>query len=153
VFVHMEEGMQSSASAGSTRTFQTGPIAATVFAIPAAIIVVAAAQGSSLPVLGGNRGLLLGLWVVASIMCGYGIAAAKARFGTRGFLIGAPFGIVATALVLSGLFGWSLLLTPIADAMRGSGPQVSLARAAVVGVGAIMAVKWALAWLTYLPRR
>ncbi len=145
--------MQSSAMVGSSRPFQTGPIAATVFAIPAAIIVVAAAQGSSLPVLGANRGLLLGLWVVGSVMCGYGIAAAKARFGARGFLIGAPFGIVATALVLSGLFGWSPLLTPIADAMRGSGPQVSLARAAVVGVGAIMAVKWSLAWLTYLPRR
>ena len=37
-------------------------------------------------------------------------------------------------------------------AMAGSGPPASLERAAIVGVGAIMAVKWSIAWLSELPR-
>jgi hypothetical protein len=32
------------------------------------------------------------------------------------------------------------------------GPSVSLDRAAIVGVGAIMLVKWSIAWTSYLPR-
>jgi hypothetical protein len=32
------------------------------------------------------------------------------------------------------------------------GPSVSLDRAAIVGVGAIMLVKWSMAWTSYLPR-
>jgi hypothetical protein len=73
--------------------------------------------------------------------------------GLRPFLISAPFGILGTALILSAVFGWPLLLQPIADAMRGSGPAVSLDRAAIVGVGGIMVVKWTIAWSSYLPRR
>jgi hypothetical protein len=145
--------MQSRTQAAQDPTFEARPIVATVFGILAAAIVVAAANGSSLPVLGAERGLLLGLWLVGSIMCGLGMAAMRDRYGPFGFLFGAPFGIVAFALILAALFGWAAPLTPIADSMRGSGPAVSLDRAAVVGVGALMLVKWILAWLSYLPRR
>jgi hypothetical protein len=62
-----------------------------------------------------------------------------------------PLGLLATALVLSGLFGWTPLLRPIADVLGGL-ESASLARAAIVGVGAVMVVKWTIAWLSYLPR-
>ncbi|MGD0019770.1 MAG: hypothetical protein ABSD62_10990 [Candidatus Limnocylindrales bacterium] len=87
-------------------------------------------------------------------MCARGIVAMRDRFGlARANLVGASLGILATALILSALLGWTPLLHPIADAMDGSGPPVSLDRAAIVGVGVIMTVKWAIAWLSYLPRQ
>ena len=141
--------MQST-TATSIRRFESGPIVATVFGVAAAVIVISAVNGTSLPILGSGVGAVIGLWVVGSLMCARGITAMKGRFGGgRASLVGAPFGILATALILSGIFGWSLLLQPIANAM---GPGVSLERAAIVGVGAIMLLKWAIAWTSYLPR-
>lgn len=142
-----------SRGAGHTSGLNAGPIVATLLAIPAAIIVLAALDGRDLPVLGGGRGQLLGLWLVGSIMCGQGIYAMRQRFGGVGMLAGLPFGLVNTALIISALFGWPLLLTPIADAIRGAGPAVSLDRAATVGAGAVMVVKWTIAWISFLPRR
>ena len=141
--------MQTTTSVASGQAFETSPIVATVIGIPAVAIVVAAINGASLPLIGSGVGAVVGLWFLATLMCARGISAMKGRFGLRSFLVGAPLGIVATALVLSGIFGWSLLLQPIANAM---GPSVSLQRAAIVGVGAIMVVKWAIAWTSYLPR-
>jgi hypothetical protein len=145
-----EQNLQSSTAARQAPAFNAGPIVATLFGIPAVAIVLAAVNDTSLPVVGSGVGALVGLWVVASIMCGQGIAAMNGRFGIRSLLIGLPFGLVALALILSGIFGWSLLLQPIANAM---GPNVSLPRAAIVGVGAIIAVKWVIAWTSYLPGR
>jgi hypothetical protein len=143
-------GSQRRAARPSSRlAFNTDPLVATIFSIPAVAIVVAALNGASLPIIGDGLGPLVGLWVLVSLMCARGIVAMKGRFGARALLIGGPLGIVATALILSGVFGWSLLLAPIASAM---GPSVSLYRAAIVGVGAIMVVKWAIAWTSYLPR-
>ena len=95
----------------------------------------------------------MALWILGSVMCALGISAMRERFGIgRANLTGTPLGLLATALVLSGLFGWTLLLKPIVDALGGPG-SASLARAAIVGVGGVMVVKWAIAWLSYLPRR
>lgn len=142
--------MQRSASARPAPAFNAGSIVATIVGIPAVVIVVAALNDTSLPIVGSGRGALIGLWILVSVMCGQGIASMMGRFGSvRPFLIGAPFGILALALILSALFGWTLLLQPIANAM---GPSVSLDRAAIVGVGAIMLVKWSIAWTSYLPR-
>lgn len=113
------------------------------------MIVIAAIDGTSLPVVGGGVGAVLALWLLATFMCARGIASMNGRFGLRSFLIGGPLGILAQALILSGIFSWPLLLQPIADA---TGPSVSLQRAAIVGVGAIMVVKWAIASTSYLPR-
>ena len=142
--------MQRSASARPAPAFNAGSIVTTIVGIPAVVIVVAALNDTSLPIVGSGRGALIGLWILVGVMCGQGIASMMGRFGSvRPFLIGAPFGILALALILSALFGWTLLLQPIANAM---GPSVSLDRAAIVGVGAIMVVKWAIAWTSYLPR-
>ena len=85
-------------------------------------------------------------------MCALGISAMRERFGFgRPNMIGMPLGLLATAFVLSGLFGWPLLLQPIVDALGGP-ESASLVRAAIVGVGAVMVVKWTIAWLSYLPR-
>jgi hypothetical protein len=144
--------MQSRATRPRAPLIEVRPIVAAVFGI-LAVIVVAAANGSNLPVLGGGSGPAPGLvarWV-DHVRRRNG--AMSDRFGARSTFVGLPFGLAALALILSALFGWGLLLTPIADAMRGSGPAVSLDRAAIVGVGVIMAVKWCLAWLVYWPRR
>jgi hypothetical protein len=141
--------LQTTSTVAPGRAFDTSPIVATVFGIPAVVIVVAALNGSSLPLIGSGVGAVVGLWFLATLMCARGIVAMKGRFGLRAFLIGGPLGILATALILSGIFGWSLLLQPIADAM---GPSVSLQRAAIVGVGAIMVLKWEIAWTSYWPR-
>jgi hypothetical protein len=145
--------MQSSIPARPVPAINAGPIVATIFGIPAVAIVLSALNGGSLPIVGSGRGALIGLWILVSIMCGQGIVAMRGRFGAaRSFSIGAPLGLLALALILSALFGWSPLLQPIADWMAGSGAPVSLDRAAIVGVGAVMAVKWSIAWLSYLPR-
>ncbi len=145
--------MQSTIPAGSSPAFNSGPIVATIFGIPAVAIVLAALNDASLPVLGSGVGALLALWVLVSLMCARGIVSMRARFGAaRSFLVGAPLGILALAFILSGLLGWSPLLQPIADVMAGPGALVSLDRAAIVGVGAVMLVKWGVAWLSYLPR-
>jgi hypothetical protein len=128
------------------------PILATLFGIPAAAIVLAAARGEPAPVVGDGTPALIALWVLGSAMCALGISSMRARFGARANLTGTPLGLLATALLLSGIFSWPLLLRPIADALGGS-ETVPLARAAIVGVGTVMALKWAIAWLAYLPAR
>lgn len=146
--------MQSSTTVRPTPAFNAGPIVATLFGIPAVIIVLAALNDASLPIVGSGRGALLGLWLLGTLMCARGIVAMRNRFGLgRASLVGLPLGLLATAMIFSAFFGWTPLLQPIANTMAGSGPPVSLDRAAIVGVGAIMVVKWAIAWLSYLPRQ
>lgn len=129
------------------------PVVATLVGIPAAAIVLAAANGASAPLVGDGAAALVALWILGSAMCALGISAMRERFGFAPTnLLGMPLGLLATALVLSGLFGWPLLLRPIVDALGGP-ESASLVRAAIVGVGAVMAVKWTIAWLSYLPRR
>ena len=128
------------------------PVAATLFGIPAAVIVLAAANGTSAPVVGDGAAALAALWILGSAMCALGISAMRERFGYgRANIVGMPLGLLATALVLSGLFGWTLLLRPIVDALGGP-ESASLVRAAIVGVGAVMVIKWTIAWFSYLPR-
>jgi hypothetical protein len=127
------------------------PILATLFGVPAVVIVLAALRGEPAPMVGDGVGALIALWVLGSAMCALGISAMRGRFGAgRANLTGTPLGLLATALVFSGLFGWPLLLRPIADALGGA-DGVPLVRAAIVGVGAVTAVKWTIAWLSYLP--
>jgi len=129
------------------------PILATLLGIPAAIIVVTAAYGSGAPLVGDGAVALVALWILGSAMCAFGISAMRERFGlARPNLLGMPLGILATALVLSGLLGWPALLSPIADALGVQGGADALTRAAIVGVGLVMLAKWMIAWFSYLPR-
>ena len=128
------------------------PVVATLVGIPAVAIVLAAANGAGVPLVGDGAAALVALWILGSAMCALGISAMRERFGVgRANLVGMPLGLLATALVLSGLFGWPLLLGQIVDALGGP-ESASLVRAAIVGVGAVMVVKWTIAWLSYLPR-
>ncbi len=140
--------MQANAASAS----RLKPVIATLFGIPAAVIVLAAANGSSAPLVGDGAAALVALWILGSAMCALGISAMRERFGVgRANVVGMPLGLLATFLVLSGLFGWPLLLQPIVDAL--GGPEAaSFVRAAIVGVGAVMGAKWTIAWLSYLPR-
>ena len=138
--------------ARATSPSRLKPVVATLVGIPAAAIVLAAVNGTSAPLVGNGTAALVALWILGSAMCALGISAMRERFGLgRANAAGMPLGLLATALVLSGLFGWTLLLAPIVDALGGP-ESASLVRAAIVGVGAVMAVKWAIAWLSYLPR-
>ena len=129
------------------------PVIATLYGIPAAVIVFAAANGASAPLAGDGAAALVALWILGSAMCALGISAMRERFGfAPTSLLDMPLGLLATALVLSGLFGWPRLLRPIVDTLGGPGPAL-LMRTAIVGVGAVMAVKWTIAWLSCLPRR
>ena len=126
-------------------------VLATLVGIPAAVIVLAAANGASAPLVGDGTAALVALWILGSAMCALGISAMRERFGIgRANVLGMPLGVLATALVLSGLFGWPLLLQPIVHALGGP-ESASLVRAAIVGVGVVMLVKWTIAWLSYLP--
>ena len=129
------------------------PVIATLVGIPAAMIVLAAANGTSAPLVGDGSAALIALWILGSAMCALGISAMRDQFGIgRANILGMPLGLLATSLVLSGLFGWPLLLQPIVEAL--GGPETtSLVRAAIVGVGSVMVVKWTIAWLSYIPRR
>jgi hypothetical protein len=145
--------VKATTSARTDQAANVRPLLATVIGIPAAAIVLAAVNGTSLLIVGDGVGAVIGLWLLGSVMCALGIGAMRDRFGVaRAELVGLPFGLVATALLLSGVFGWTLLLQPIADAMAGAGGSVSIQRAAIVGVGAVVVAKWAIAWLSYLPR-
>lgn len=138
--------------ASATSASRLKPVIATLFGIPAVAIVLAAANGTSLPIVGDGAAALVALWILGSMMCSLGISAMRERFGIgRANLVGMPLGLLATALVLSGLFGWTLLLQPIVDALGGPG-SASLTQAAIVGLGLVMVVKWTVAWLSYLPR-
>ena len=144
----MQPVQPSAASASNVK-----PVVATLFGIPAAAIVLAAANGTSAPLVEDGAAALVALWILGSAMCALGISAMRERFGiARANAVGMPLGLLATALVLSGLFGWPLLLQPIIDALGGAAPA-SLSRAAIVGVGVVMVVKWTVAWLSYLPLR
>ena len=139
--------------ASGARALRLKPVVATLVGIPAAAIVLAAANGASAPLVGDGAAALVALWILGSVMCALGISAMRERFGFAPTnLLGMPLGLLATALVLSGLFGWPLLLRPIVDALGGP-ESASLVRAAIVGVGAVMTLKWTIAWLSYLPRR
>jgi hypothetical protein len=128
------------------------PVIATLLGIPVLVIVVAVADGGVAPLVGDGAAALVAVLLLGSAMCSLGMTAMRERFGVgRASIIGAPLGVLALALLLSGLFGWSLLLDPIVDALGGP-DAVSLTQAALVGVGAVMLVKWAIAWASYLPR-
>jgi hypothetical protein len=127
-------------------------VLATLFGIPAAAIVLAAVNGVGAPLVGDGAAALVALWILGSVMCALGISAMRERFGSaRANVAGMPLGLLATALVLSGLLGWPPLLAPIIDALGGP-TSASFVRAAIVGVGVVVVVKWTIAWLSYLPR-
>ncbi len=142
----------SSATVVRAPTVGAKPLLATLVAIPVAAIAVAAARGEPVPVLGSYEAGLVGMLVLGSVMCSWGMQAMAGRYGyRRASLVGAPIGILNLALILSGLFGWTLLLGPATTALDGEGVATP-ARAAIVSLAALMAVKWAIAWLAYAPR-
>jgi ABC-type cobalamin transport system permease subunit len=92
--------LQSTISARPAQGFNAAPIVATIFGIPAVVIVVAALNDASLPIVGSGRGALIGLWILVSLICSQGIASMRDRFGLgRASLVGLPLGILATALI------------------------------------------------------
>lgn len=146
--------MQGTRVAEPASNFNVAPIAATIIGIPAVAIVLAALSDGSAPIVGRGTGAVVALWILITLMCSRGIASMQGRNDLiLPILAGVAFGIAATFLFLSDFFGWPLLLQPIANALGSSGAPATFDRATIVGVGAIMAVKWAIAWTSYLPRK
>jgi hypothetical protein len=145
--------VQSTQTASAGPSFNADPIVATVFGIPAAVIVLAALNGSSLPLLGSGTGAVVGIWILGTVMCARGLAAMRGRSDLALMIAGgAVLGVLAMFLLLSDFFGWSLLLQPIAEVLGGSAEPASFDRATIVGLGVLMIVKWSIAWTSYLPR-
>lgn len=135
-----------------TPTVGAKPVLATLIGIPVAAIVLAAWSGAEVPVLGSYGAGLVAILILGSVMCSWGMQAMASRYGyRRASLVGAPLGILNLALIVSGLLGWSFLLAPATGALGGA-ETVSPERAAIASVGAVMVVKWAIAWFSYLPR-
>jgi hypothetical protein len=142
----------TAATAVRTPTVGAKPLLATLVGIPVAVIALAAARGEPVPVLGSYEAGLVALFVLGSVMCSWGMQAMAARHGyLRASLVGAPIGVVNLVLILSGLFGWTVLLGPATAALGGE-EVATPAQAAIVSLVALMVVKWAIAWLAYLPR-
>jgi hypothetical protein len=140
------------ASALPTPTVGAKPVLATLVGIPVAVIVLAAWSGAQVPVLGSYSAGLVAILVLGSVMCSLGMQAMMSRYGySRASLVGAPLGVLNLALIVSGLLGWSFLLGPATAALGGS-EAVSPEQAAIASVGAVMVVKWAIAWFAYVPR-
>ncbi len=128
------------------------PLLATIVGIPVALIVLAAARGEPVPVVDSYEAGLVALFILGSAMCTWGMQAMASRYGyLRASAVGLPLGVVNLLLILSGLLGWTALVGPVQDALGAAG-TVSAARASVVALGVVMAAKWAIAWLAYLPR-
>jgi hypothetical protein len=60
--------------------------------------------------------------------------------------------VAAAAIVVSAFAGWTAILQPVANALDGSAAAVSMDRAAIVALGGVMAIKWVIGWVLYLPR-
>lgn len=139
-------------AAASTLAVGAKPLLATIVGIPVAVIVLAAWSGVPVPLVDSYGAGLIGVLVLGSVMCSWGVQAMAARYGyARALVLGAPLGVLNLALILSGLLGWEPLLGPATVALGGAA-TVSPERAAIVTVGAVMVVKWSLAWLAYVPR-
>jgi hypothetical protein len=135
-----------------TPTVGAKPVLATIAGIPVLAIVLAAWSGTPIPFLGSYTSGLVALFLLGSLMCSWGLQAMAARHGyLRASLVGAPLGVLNLALLISGLLGWKLLLGPASDALGGDAP-ISPERAAIASIGVVMAAKWAVAWLAYVPR-
>jgi hypothetical protein len=145
--------LQADIASNSSSTFNGSPIAVTVLGALSAVIVVAALTNSSLPFLGTGRGPLIALIVLGLTMC-----ALAGGFYTQlgathpATIAGMVLGIASAAIIVSAFAGWTAVLQPVANALGGSVGAVSMDRAAIVALGGVMAVKWLIGWVLYLPR-
>jgi hypothetical protein len=148
-----EVPLQADIASNGGSTFNGSPIAVTVLGALSAVVVVAALTNSSLPFLGVGRGPLIALTVLGLTMCalagGFYTQLGVAHPAT---IAGMILGLAAAAIVVSAFAGWTGILQPVADALGGSAAGVTMDRAAIVALGGVMAVKWVIGWVLYLPR-
>jgi hypothetical protein len=139
---------------GNMQSNAFNPMAAIGLGAIAAIIVGAALANASLPWLGSGRGPFIALVIVGLVLCGVGMGPFGYRMGWAHPLTiaGILLGITALVVIVAGFANWTAILQPIANIAPGSSSPLAPERTAIIGLGAVMAVKWLISWLQLLPR-
>jgi hypothetical protein len=122
-----------------------GMAGGTIAVLVASVIAWFAMTEAEIPVFGGARTALVAVALIGVVGCAVGgVGNAPALGWTNPMvLIGTALGILAGVVILSGLIGWEMVLDPIgrvAPIRELVAPSAE--RLAIVGVVAIMVVKW-----------
>ncbi len=129
------------------RLFDSTFVLGTVLVLLALGIAIAAALRADLPVVGTGVGALIAVAVIGMAGCAVGgISQAPAvGWATPPIVVGIVLGTVALVVTAAGVFGWNGVLQPVAQLVAGPSETVAPARAAIVALGALIAVKWVIA--------
>ena len=120
----------------------------TLLVVGALVIAYAALTRDSLPIVGIGRGALLAVAVVGMAGCAVaGISQAPVLGWTDPMIIlGSVLGVIALVIIGAGLFDWQPVLQPVAGLVPShTGEASQTVRAAIFALGAMVALKWAIA--------
>jgi hypothetical protein len=121
----------------------------TVLVVAALAIAFAAVTRDDLPIIGTGVGALLAVGLVGMAGCAVGGISQAPTLGWTNptIIIGSVLGVLAVLIILAGVFGWSGVLQPVAGLLPGgSGATLTTAQLATVALGALIAVKYVIAF-------
>ncbi len=129
------------------RLFDATFMFGTVIVVVALGIAVAAVTRDDLPLVGTGVGALIAVAVIGMAGCAVGgiSQAPVAGWTSPTIILGVVLGVVALVVVAAGMFGWTGVLQPVAQLVPGDAGMQTPARAAIVALGALIAVKWLIA--------
>jgi len=129
------------------KLLDTSFIGGTVLALLAVGLAWAAVTRTEVPVLGSGAGLLLGIGAVGLAACAVGGIGTVTEFDISQprILIGTVLGIVALAIVVAGLLGWTAPFQPLVQLVPGEAASVSAVQLASLALAGLIAAKWVIA--------
>jgi len=129
------------------KLLDTSFIGGTVLALLAIGFAWAAVTRTEVPVLGSGAGLLLGIGAVGLAACAVGGIGTVTEFDISQprILIGTVLGIVALAIVVAGLLGWTAPFQPLVQLVPGEAASVSAVQLASLALAGLIAAKWVIA--------
>jgi len=129
------------------KLLDTSFIGGTVLALVAIGLAWAAVTRTELPVLGSGAGLLLAVGAVGLAACAVGGVGTVTEFDISQprILIGTALGIVALAIVVAGLLGWTAPFQPLVQLVPGEAASVSAVQLASLALAGLIAAKWVIA--------
>jgi hypothetical protein len=107
----------------------------------------AAVTRTELPVLGSGAGLLLAIGAVGLASCAIGGIGTVTEFDLTQprILVGTALGILAFAIVVAGLLGWTAPFQPLVQLVPGEAASVSAVQLASLALAGLIAAKWVIA--------
>lgn len=129
------------------KPFDATFLGGTVLAALAVGLAWAAVTRVELPVLGSGGGLLLAIGVVGLASCAVGGIGTITEFDITQprILIGTVLGVVAIAIVVAGLLGWTAPFQPLVQLVPGEAASVSAVQLASLALAGLIALKWLVA--------